>query len=189
VQATPPLPPPQPEEHHGIMLGVKGGLMFASLGDVDPFNKPISHSLGATVGAFVGTAGPGRFGLVAELMYSRRSAEQTDNTANKLNLYSLEIPVLMRINLGSPTDRVRIYFVIGPGFDLQLKSQLAGQDISENYTGFVVNAIGGGGVEIGRILIELRADYGLQSATNGNFVNQAKIYTKTLVGLVGYRFK
>jgi hypothetical protein len=188
--APSPLPPPEPPESHEVALGVKGGLIFASLGDVDPFNNPISNSLGATIGVFVGSNNAGRFGIVAEALYNRRTAEQTDNPANKLNLYSLEIPMLMRINLGAPNPNgFRIYFVAGPGFDVLLKSQLAGQDISENYQGFNVNAIAGGGVEFKRFLAEIRADYGLRSATNGNFANQAKIYTQTIVGMVGYRFK
>jgi hypothetical protein len=191
-QAAP--PPPQaalpPEEQGGITLGVKGGLIFASLGNVDPFNNPISHSLGTTFGVFVGSNPARTWTVVAELLYNRRSAEQTDNPANKLDLYSLEIPMLIRYNIGSPNPKtVRFYLVGGAAADLQLKSQLAGQDISENYQGFNINAIGGGGADIAHFLIEVRGDWGLRSMTNGNFANQATIYQKTVVGLIGYRFR
>ncbi len=190
-QAPPPPPPPAANKprHEGFGVGVKGGFLFASLGDVDPNGNPIQKSAGTSIGIFFGGNRPGTVGVMGEIMYNKRTAKFTANTDNKLSLYSLEIPILLRINGGSPNlSGVSGYFLVGPAVDIQLKQKLNDISISDKYEGVNVDLIVGGGVEITRFIIELRGDWGLRNVNKGNFGNTTKINTKTVAVLFGFRF-
>lgn len=168
----------------GVGVGVKGGLLFSSL-DFGANDDFLEHRTGLIGGLFVGGNRGGLLGVEADLLYARKGA-----TANSrdLDIHMLEIPILLRLNLGSRSlSGVGIYGLAGPAMDFRLKSEFGGVDIFDFTQGYDVNLVLGGGVEITRFLAELRYNHGLRNISK-NFSQSAEIKTRAWAALIGVRF-
>jgi hypothetical protein len=175
-----------PASHHeGIGIGVKGGPVFASLSQAQ--NTSFKNSSGFLFGLFLGGNRPGAVGVMAEIDYAKKGSK--DTFGNALSLYYVEIPVLLRINIGSSSlNGVSFYIIGGPAFAIQLKGSLNGVDVKSQYQTLDINYIIGAGVEITRFILEGRVDNGLRNVNKGNLATTSAIHNRALEILFGFRF-
>src|SRR5579863_1055786 len=168
----------QSSHHEGFGFGILGGFMFKSLSQSPVDGETLTANTGKTIGIFFGGNRPGRVGVEGQLMYNIRKG--TLLNGDVLSIHSLEIPVLIRVNIGSQSLKgVLGYIIVGPAFDIQLNDSLLSQSVTKNYKGLDVDVMFGGGIEITRFFIELKEDLGVFSVNSGNLGNTSAIHNKT----------
>ena len=167
----------------GFGFGVKGGFLFNSFSQAN--NTNLKGKTGNAFGIFFGGNRGGNLGVMGELLYATKvSASGTQET----KLHYLEIPILLRLNFGSPSrNGVSVYGLAGPVFDINLSASLNGLDVKSKYQSLDLGVIVGAGVEVTRLLIEGRYNWGLRNIQNGNLATFGDIKTKTFALLVGFR--
>lgn len=176
----------QSSHHEGFGFGVLGGFMFKSLSQSPVDGETLTANTGKTIGIFFGGNRPGRVGVEGQLMYNIRKG--TLLNGDVLSIHSLEIPVLIRVNIGSQSLKgVMGYILVGPAFDIQLNDSLFSGSVTKNYKGLNVDAMFGGGIEITRFFIELKEDLGVFSVNSGNLGSTSAIHNKTFDFLFGFR--
>jgi len=173
-------PPPQKKHHEGLGIGIKGGPAFAGFSGAEGFQGKTGYQ----ISLFLGGNRPGVFGVATEITFIQRNASAVGNTTTSSSSKALEIPLLFRFNFGSHNlDRLSFYFMLGPAIDINL------QKFSElvHNSGYDVNLIFSGGVEITRFIIEFRYDKGLKNLAPdlGDAVN---VKTHAFLILFGIRF-
>lgn len=147
----------------GIGIGLKGGVLFSSFREARADYK---NSTGWQGTLFLGGNRSGSLGLMTELTYAKKGARSGSLATDT---YYLEIPLLLRQNIGSDNkdSGAIVYFIAGPAADILLKAQLSGIDIKNQYTDIDWNVIGGGGIEISRLIVEARFNWGLSNVLQG----------------------
>ena len=171
----------------GSALASRADSFFHPLATVPSTAARSSRSTGESIGLFFGGNRPGRVGVEGELMYNIRKGKTL--ASDTLSIHSLEIPVLVRVNVGSRSlSGVLGYIIVGPAVDLQLSASLLDQSIKKNYKGVNLDILFGGGIEITRFFIEAREDIALRSVNNGDFADTSSIHVKTFALLFGFRF-
>jgi hypothetical protein len=175
---------PKQKHHEGLGIGIKGGPFFAGLSGGDEIS--FENKAGFQVSLFLGGNRPGVFGVATEITFIKRNAQAAGSTTTSNSQYALEIPLLFRFNFGSKNlDRLSFYAMFGPALDLNL-TKFSFSDLTHN-TGYDLNLVFAGGVEITRFIVEVRYDKGLRSITSdlGDF---SKVKTHAVVLLFGVRF-
>lgn len=147
----------------GIGIGVKGGLLFSSFRDARTDYKNSSGWQGTL---FIGGNRAGALGLATELTYAKRGAKSGSLATDT---YYLEVPLLIRENFGSDNkdSGAIVYLFAGPAADILLKAQLNGLDIKSQYKSVDWNVLAGVGVEISRLIVEGRFNWGLANVLEG----------------------
>lgn len=165
----------------GIGVGVKGGVLFSSFRSARDDYK---NSTGWQGTLFIGGNRPGALGVMTELTYAKRGAKDGNATTDT---YYLEIPLLLRMNLGSSNRNTGaiLYFIGGPAVDILLNAKLDGLDVKSRYEDLDFVAIGGVGVEVSRLILEARLNWGLRNVLDGPG-NELKTRSFALLG--GFRF-
>lgn len=180
----PAAPPPQHKHHEGLGIGIKGGPAFAGLssGGATTFQTKTGYQ----ISLFLGGNRPGVFGVATEISFIRRNAAAAGSTTTSSTGYALEIPLLFRFNFGSRNlTGVSAYFMAGPALDLNLK-KFALTQLTKN-TGYDLNIVISGGVEITRFIIEFRYNKGLKAIAN-DLSSSFAVKTHSIVLLFGVRF-
>lgn len=165
------------DEDSGIGFGVLGMITRTSwkTDGVDEFFD-FDNKTGWGAGLWVGGNRNGRVGFVGEFIYLRRGDDDFKQTA-------LQIPAVFHINVGSRSrNGVGGYLVVGPSFTINVKEELFGVDISDNFNGADIGIIGGAGVEFFRVGIEGRGNWGLRNINSDGDVNETKTFTFELLG-------
>ncbi len=171
--------------HQGFGIGAKVGPIFTSFSS----DSDISYSnrAGLIGGLWFGGNMPGVVGVMGELLYAKKGAKAAGQTTD---LYYLEIPVMLRVNLGSSSvNGARVYLLGGPVADILLKGKLNDVDVKSKYESVDAGVKFGIGVEYLRLLFEVQENIGLRnvlSTEGGGDVNT--IHTRTLEVMVGVRF-
>lgn len=151
----------------GVGVGVLGGLTYSTIQtETNLFNVQTDAGAGYMLGVWFGGNRDGRVGLMGEISYLTKKIKVTDEGEEfSQKLTYVEIPVLLRINAGSPDrNRPSLYFLGGPVFDVQIKSEVDGADTPDDfYEGLDIGAMVGVGFEVVRIGIEGRYSWGLRS--------------------------
>jgi hypothetical protein len=166
-------------EDSGIGFGVLGMITRASI-DVDdsPFD-PDSRT-GYGFGVWVGGNRNGRIGFVGEFIYLTRKASEDDED---ITFKVLEIPAVFHVNFGSRSrNSVGGYVVVGPVFAINLGQTIDGEDFDEGFGGADIGIIGGAGIEVYRIGIEARGNWGLRSISDEGDTTKIKTFTFELLG-------
>jgi hypothetical protein len=150
--------------NEGIGVGVLAMLTRASLSGDDVFD--IGNRTGYGFGLWVGGNRNGRVGFVGEFIYLIRDSDDYKDRA-------LEIPAVFHINFGSRSrNSAGGYVVLGPVFTINLQQELFGTDLSDNFNGADIGLIGGVGVEVYRVGIEVRGNWGFRNInTEGDIVD------------------
>ena len=175
----------RPASADGVGVGAKIGPLFPSVSSDNI--KSFKNRTGWMGGIWFGGNRSGDVGIQGEVMYARKNVP--DQLGRDLDLYYLEIPIMLRLNFGSSNrERVAGYIIAGPAFDVNLKSELQGIEIKDLYEDLDIGVIGGAGVEITRFLIEARYNWGLRNVINGNLATTTEIKTRTFAILFGVRF-
>jgi len=176
----------QPQVHHsgghsqGFGIGAKIGPLFSSLsGDVSYSNRT-----GLIGGLWFGGNRGGVVGVMGELLYAKR------NGGSGVDLHYLEIPILLRINIGQEgANGARAYILAGPVADVLLKGSQNGIDVKSNYSSLDVGVKFGIGFEVMRLLIEAQENIGLRNVLNSDNAGAfTKIHSRNFAIMVGVRF-
>ena len=175
----------RPAYADGIGVGAKVGPLFSTF---TADNLSFKNKTGLMGGIWFGGNRSGAVGIQGEVLYAKKTAE-TQVPAATTDLYYLEVPVMLRVNVGSRSrEKVAGYVIVGPAADIKLKAKQNDLDVSDNYEGLDIGVIGGAGVEISRFLVEGRINWGLRNVVAGNLANTTKITTRTVAILFGVRF-
>ena len=165
------------DEDSGIGVGALIMLTRTSYkadGVGDFFNLDNKSGWGA--GLWVGGNRNGRVGFVGEFIYLVRGD-------NDFKTKALQIPAVFHINVGSRSrNSVGGYVVVGPSFTINLKQEVGGLDVSDNFNGADIGIIGGAGVEFFRVGIEGRGNWGLRNINSSGDVSDTKTFTFELLG-------
>ncbi len=176
-----------PSSHaNGFGFGVKGGLLFSSYREADTDYK---NNNGWEAGIFFGGNRPGSVGVMGEILYAKKGAKDASGKFT-VNNYYLEIPVLLRLNIGSANRNTGaiVYGIVGPVADILLKADLDGIDVKKNYESLDLGVIAGGGVEVSRFLVEARMNWGLRNIAKASGGAASDVKTRSFAVLAGLRF-
>jgi hypothetical protein len=176
----------QSQPHEGTGFGLKGGYLYNSL-DFDGDEDLFDGRAGWMAGLFFGGNRTGRIGLMGELNVLRKSALCTCNDEQN-DLYYLQIPILLRLNVGSRSlSGISVYGIGGPAIDVKIGEKLTSNIISE-YEGLDVSLVGGVGIEITRFIIEARGTWGQRSIAKDLSGFTEDITSRTFAVQAGFRF-
>lgn len=164
-------------------FGLKGGLSYATLSDKSP-------DFGNRTGLAAGVAVDVRAGLIGiqpELLYVQKGVTATGSpSGSSPKLDYAEVPVLLKVTLGTPGIQPMIYAGPSVGFRLNCKvlevNCASGTIKSTDWT-----AVLGGGVRIGGnkgLTLEGRYSWGLKDIHDVSAGVDQK--TRTFLALVGF---
>jgi hypothetical protein len=180
-------PSPMRAPASGVGIGVKVGPLFSSFRDAtNSDNGVFSRRTGFMGGLFIGGNRGGVVGAAMEVNVVKRSTTQN---GEDVDLYSIQIPVLARINIGSSsTSGAQVYVLVGPAVDWRFKahSSITGS-IKDQTEGYDLSLVGGVGVEITRFIIEGRYIEGFRNVAK-DLSDTDKIKTRSFAVLFGVRF-
>lgn len=177
----------QNARHQGAGIGIKGGPIFSSF---DSARQDFGNNTGFEGGLFFGGNRGGVVGVQGEVLYAKKGSSEID-------LRYLEIPVLLRINIGSNSlNGFNVYGLGGPVADIQIQATGPnGEKLSDYFERGDVGFLLGGGLEITRFIIEGRYNWGLRSVIreqfdllNFDFGDVDKIKNRSFAVLFGIRF-
>lgn len=166
-------------EDEGIGVGVEGLLGFPSLRGTN-----VSTALDAKssygIGLWVGGNKNGRVGFTGEFIYLVKKIEQGESEAKQK---ALQIPAVFHINFGSGSrNNVGGYGIVGPVFTLNVKDELTGGLAGDNFAGADIGILVGAGVEITRVGIEARGNWGLRNISDEGVTSDTKTFTFEILG-------
>lgn len=176
----------------GLDFGVKGGVNVATVdvsGDSD--TPSFDPRIGLVAGGFVRLPITTWLAVQGEGLYAEKGARFADSGVDaRLVLSYLEVPVLARIRL------TRLFYAnVGPsmGFLLQAKARtrFSGStediDISDDVQSFDFGLAMGGGVEVGRVIVDGRYTLGLRDADKDT-TDTSTMKNRTISFTAGFRF-
>jgi hypothetical protein len=174
----------RPAYADGIGFGAKFGPLFPSISkEVASFE----NRTGWLGGIWFGGNRNGTVGIQADVLYGKKNLPSPLIAGGDVDVHFLEIPIMARVNVGR-SDNAAGYVLVGPAFDINLKSELNGLDVKSQYEGLDLGIIGGAGFEITRFILEVRYNWGLRNVNDGDLTNTTSIKTRTFVVLFGVRF-
>ncbi len=164
-------------------LGIKGGLSYATLSDKSPdFNNRTGFAGGVAVDMRAGL-----IGIQPELLYVQKGVTATGTpSGSSPKLDYLEVPVLLKLTLGTPGIQPMFYAGPSAGFRLTctvLEVNCASGTIKSTDWAAVL----GGGVRIGGnkgLTLEGRYSWGLKDIHDVSAGVDQK--TRTFLALVGF---
>jgi hypothetical protein len=181
-----------PSRAQGLSFGVKGGVNVADIAVTGGSNEPsFDPRIGLVAGGFVRLPVASWLALQAEGLYSEKGARFKESGVEaKLILNYFEVPVLAHIRLAH-----LFYAEAGPSmaFRLQAKgrSRFSGStedvDISDQVETFDFGVAMGGGVELGRLIIDGRYTLGISDADKDK-TDTTKTKNRAISATLGFRF-
>lgn len=175
---------PKPAFADGFGIGAKGGFVYSGLnfsGASDVFNS----KAGWMAGLFFGNKAP--IGVLGELNFLQRRTTDVA-TGAKTQLNYIDIPVLLKINIGSGSANGVSFFVAGgPAFDFKIGDSVSSVAQVQNYENFDFSLVASGGVELTRFIIEGRGMWGLKNIAV-NHLAAGDLHSRTFLLLFGVRF-
>jgi len=169
-------------QDQGVGFGLLGGITRAEFDSDGPTDFFESRN-GWMAGLWFGGNRDGVLGFMGELSLVEKRAEGAGET---VKLRYLEIPAVLRVNVGQQSrNGVSVYGIAGPVFDIKIGDE--GFNIIDEYEGFDVGIMAGGGIEITRIGFEVRGNWGLRQINGGDLADVVEIKTFTLQALVKLR--
>lgn len=180
----PPPPPGGNPRHEGIGIGVKGGFLWPSFAEAQ--GTGFEDKTSWMAGIFFGGNRPGTIGVMGELQYGKKSASLGNIDAEQ---YFIEIPILARINAGTNSlNGILGYFMVGPVFDINLRTKLRGVDVKSRYEDLDIGLLIAGGVEITRFLVEARFNKGFRNVLKATGGGTTDIKSQSFAIQLGFRF-
>ena len=181
-----------PARAQGLDFGVKGGVNVADVdlsgdGDAPSFDPRI----GLVAGGFVRMPISSWLAVQAEGLYAEKGARFEDSGVDaRLILNYVEVPVLAHVRLA----RV-FYATAGPSMaflvQARARTRFSGAtediDISDEVQSFDFGLAMGGGVELGRLIIDGRYTLGLRDADKDT-TDTSTMKNRTISFTAGFRF-
>ena len=163
-----------------------GALGMITRGSVraDGLDDLFDSKTGWGAGLWFGGNKNGLLGFTGELIYQERNV---DSGGLDFKTQAIEVPALLRLNIGARSQNgLKVYAVGGPVFTWNLKQTYGGVKLDDSYRNGDIGIMGGIGVEIFRIGIEGRGNWGQRSITvDGNF-DEAKNFQFELLGKIRF---
>jgi hypothetical protein len=180
-----------PAAAQGIGVGIKGGLVFSKF--TTEVLKPDSR-VGWQAGLFFGGGRESFVGVQTELNWLRKETDYhfSGTASGNVTLDYLQIPVLLRLNAATQSKNgFALYVIGGPSFEAKIHASVTGfgnPSISAtDFQNFDVGLMFGGGIELGRLIIEGRYSKGLLEVDK-NFQAATDIRINHFAALIGIRF-
>lgn len=166
-------------------VGVKFGPTFANFSsDALDFKT----RTGIHAGLFLGGNRDGVVGVQTEINWLRKNTE-TDPIGTQIRVDYLQVPVLLRVNIGAESaGGFRVYAIGGPAVDFKIGDEIEGFTLDDGFEGTDVSVVFGGGIEAARIIVEGRYDKGFRRINN-TFSDSFEIKKQAFTILFGIRFK
>lgn len=167
----------------GVGIGALGMITRASW-RTDGFDELIDSRTGWGAGLWFGGNKDGVVGATGEIIYVTRKVDQL---GLELETRSVEIPILLRINIGSRSRAgFTVYAVGGPVVTWHLQQTLDGVDVGDDYRNGDLGVMAGLGFEVFHIGIEGRGNWGLRSVSIDGAFDETKTYQFELVGKIRF---
>jgi outer membrane protein with beta-barrel domain len=185
--AQQPPPPPRATSSSGGAEGfgfqIGGGPLFANFTDA----QGLESKAGWLVGVLMGGNRSGTVGVEADVLYGKRGV--TVPIFGSFDQRVVHVPVMLKINGGSPDREGLSFFGVGGGyFDWQFSGKLGNVDISEDTDGYEVGWVVGAGVEVLRVSGQVRFMRGIrQIGKNFDVARSVDSESKAVVVLVAFR--
>lgn len=160
---------PRQSSSGGAGIGALVGYVNTSAtGDTNDTDFKFDSGSGWMAGIWFGGNRNGVLGVMGELSYVLKKVKPVGNpneTEPTVELGYLEIPVLLRINIGQASaNGFRVYFLAGPAFDFKVSDNRDDFGFDDNaFESFDIGILGGGGIEVARLAFEVRGNWGLQN--------------------------
>jgi hypothetical protein len=156
----------QTQANTGLGIGALGGVSWTTVRTENEVDFDFKAGTGWQAGIWFGGNRDGRVGLMGELSYAVKKVG--DEFDNELEKTYVQIPVLLRINVGSrERNKPSLYFLAGPAFDIEIGTKQNGEDLDgddeDDFAGLEVGLMFGVGFEVARIGIEGRYSWALKS--------------------------
>jgi outer membrane protein with beta-barrel domain len=189
---APPPPGGSGPRAEGFGIGAKIGPLWSSFDSATVGSSTVNFdtSTGWEGGIWFGGNRGGRVGVMGEVLYAKKKQQVSGQTGSSTSLKYLEIPILLRVNIGSRSrNGISIYGLVGPVFDVNLKAEANGIDVKKGYESLDIGLLGGVGIEITRFLVEGRYNHGLRNVLKStNAASATDIKTHSFAVLFGLRF-
>lgn len=164
---------------HAQGVGVEIGPIFSSF---EQAKTDFGNNTGIEGGIFFGGNRTGTAGVMGKVLYAKKGDSLTD-------LYYLEIPVLLRVNVGSRSKNgVSVYGIAGPVADILLKGSLGGIDVKDKYESLDLGLQLGGGIEVARFIVEGAYTKGMKNLLKSGGGGISDIKSRSFAVLFGLRF-
>ena len=166
-------------------VGIKVGPTFA---DFTSDALDFDTRTGIHAGLFIGGNRDGVVGVQTELNWIRKQVEQPLQ-AREIRIDYLQIPVLLRVNIGgSSANAFRVFGVGGAGVNIKIGDEVDGVTIDDNFEGADIPLLFGGGIEVARIIVEGRYEKGFRRI-NKLFSDFTDVKSQSFTILFGVRFR
>ena len=165
-------------------IGIKGGFLYSTL-KFEETDDVFEGRNGWIAGLFFGSGPDNVVGFQSEINILEKGGKTAAN--DELKLYYLQNAWLLRVGGGG---RVNVYGIVGPALEFKVAEK--GQDdvaFISDYNGIDIGLVGGLGVEIGKLVLEGRGNWGLRNVaiSTGGLENQ-KLTSRSFALQVGVRF-
>jgi hypothetical protein len=162
-------------------IGLEAGANFSNFigSDVSMMGGTIDSKLGFVGGGFLCLNFGENFAVRPEILYAQKGAA-ISGTSTSVQMDYLEIPVLLKLSLGSPM--VNPGLLLGPTFAFNTVASVDGHSISD-INSSDIGIMGGVEVDFDKFLVSGRYELGLE-----NVRKNVNVQNGTLTFLVGYMF-
>lgn len=162
-----------------VQLGLEAGANFSNfIGDSADIGTLTDKRLGFIGGGYLSINLSPSFAIRPEVLYEQKGA-QVSGSSTQLQLDYVEVPVLLKIGLGTPIINPNILLGASVGWNVLAQSTSGGSVSNINQSD--VALIGGVELDIDRFNVSGRYELGMQNVTSGSNVQNG-----TITLLAGY---
>lgn len=164
-------------------LGLEAGANFSSFigSDVTSYaGAASSNKMGFVGGGFLSLNFGSSFAIRPEILYEQKGTA-IQGTSTTAELDYIEIPVLLKLSLGSPVVNPGI--LLGPSFSFNTVATVSNGGTINNVSSSDIGIMGGIEIDFDKFLVSGRYELGLQ-----NIQQNVNVQNGTFTALVGYSF-
>jgi hypothetical protein len=183
-----------------ITGGAKGGITLATIPAFAPVMAEVNISTGyrpgVLAGGFVAVEFGRTYAFQPEFLYATKGVDvhlPDYPFKGSVDLSYFEIPLLFRVS-PETRGRVGLDLFLGPALAFRLGAALTSQyaessDLEAEFKATDVGVVLGGGLHIGRVLIEARWTEGLANISSHQWLGDRDYRNRAFSVLVGYKFR
>jgi len=177
-----------------FQFGVKGGVNFATL-SVEDGDSAFDSRIGAVIGGFVTWQAFSWLELQPEVLFTSKGAKvEESGISSNLIVDYLEVPILARYSRPL-SDNWRVFVAGGPTVAVRLRARTTTEfsggteeiDIDDDVEQMDFGVAVGGGVEVGRWILDGRYTFGL-SDVDADTSDAATFRNRVISVTAGFRF-
>jgi hypothetical protein len=187
-----------PAAAQGIAAGIKAGVSVANLQFIEEEDHiEFDRRVGFTGGLFVVWPANSPVALQAEVLYSQKGSRLDEPVAKiELNLDYVEFPALVRVSTPRKGNGTAFHAFGGPSFGVRARAranatfegQSGSDDIGDDLKSFDVGLAAGGGLDVGRFVVDARYTWGLTNINNNPREDDTTIRNRVFAVMAGVRF-